>query len=266
VNNVAGDPVAMAEDGTPNQPTVPAYMVGLGNRTALMAADGQSTTIGATQQYFLTTNANIMAGFSSQGPTDVDFRVKPDVAAPGVNVLSSIPGNAWAFFQGTSMATPHLAGTAAVLIGQHPNWSAAQVRSAIVNTADQGVLRNSNATTTATDPNLIGAGRDNVLSALNARVALDPVSLSFGAVPSGSGQTKLSTIALATLAGAPATSVTISSSTGTGVSYSATLSGSTITVAMAADKGASGGDHQATLRVFSGSTEIAHAVVYTLVK
>ena len=163
------------------------------------------------------------------------------------------------------MATPHLAGSAAVVIGQHPDWSAADVRSAIVNTADQGVLK-SNATTLATDPLLIGAGRDNVLSALNARVALDPVSLSFGAVPSGSGQTKVATIALTTLAGSPATSVTIGSSTGTGVSYTASLSGNAISIGMNALKGASAGDHQTTLRVFSVGTEIAHAVVYTLVK
>ena len=267
INNVAGDPTAMGQDGTPNQPTIPAYMVSRADRTALVAAAGQTATIGVAKQYFSTPNSNIMAGFSSQGPTDVDFRVKPDVVAPGVNVLSSIPGNGWAFFQGTSMATPHLAGSAAVLIGQHPTWAAAQVRSAIVNTADQGVIKNfQTGLSVVTDPNIVGAGRDNLVSALNARVALDPVSLSFGAVPSGSGQTKLGTIALTTLAGAPATSVTISSSTGTGVGYSATLSGSTITVSMAAAQGASGGDHQATLRVFSGSTEIAHAIVYTLIK
>jgi minor extracellular serine protease Vpr len=266
VNNVAGDPTAMGQDGTPNQPTIPAYMVGLANRAALIAANGAATTIGATLQYFLTGNDNIMAGFSSQGPTDVDFRVKPDVVAPGVNVLSSIPGNKWAFFQGTSMATPHLAGSAAVVIGLHPAWSAAQVRSAIVNNADQGVITDfRDGTTIVTDPLVIGAGRDNLLSAVNARVALDPVSLSFGAVPSGSGQTKVGTIALTTLAGAPATGVTISSGTG-GVSYSAALSGNTISISMSAAKGASGGDHPATLRVFSGGTEIAHAVVYTLVK
>jgi minor extracellular serine protease Vpr len=101
---------------------------------------------------------------------------------------------------------------------------------------------------------------------VTARVALDPVGLSFGAVPSGSGQSKLGTIALTTLSGAPATSVTIGSSTGTGVTYSAALSGNTITIGMSAAQGASGGDHQATLRVFSGGTEIAHAVVYTLIK
>jgi minor extracellular serine protease Vpr len=266
VNSAAGDAVAMAQDGTPNQPTKPAYMVALGSKAALIAHDGDSTTIGAALAYFTSPNSNIMASFSSQGPTDVDFRVKPDVAAPGVNVLSSIPGNKWAFFQGTSMATPHLAGSAAVVIGAHPGWSAASVRSAIVNTADEGVLKNSNATTTATDPNIIGAGRDNLLSALNARVALDPVSLSFGAVPSGSGQTAIGTIALTTLSGAAATAVTIGSSTGTGVTYGATLSGSTISVSMAAAKGASAGDHQTILRVWSGGTEIAHAVIYTLVK
>jgi minor extracellular serine protease Vpr len=266
VNNAAGDATAMGQDGTPNQPTKPAYMIALASKAALVAANGLSTTIGSGLAYFTSPNSNIMAAFSSQGPTDVDFRVKPDVVAPGVNVLSSIPGNKWAFFQGTSMATPHLAGSAAVVIGMHPTWSAAAVRSAIVNTADQGVLLNSNGTTTATDPNIIGAGRDNLLSAVNARVALDPVSLSFGAVPSGAGEAKTATIALTTLSGAPATSVTLSSSTGTGVSYSAALSGNTVVLGMSAAKGASPGDHQAMLRVFSGATEIAHAVVYTLVK
>jgi minor extracellular serine protease Vpr len=266
VNNVAGDATAMGQDGTPNQPTKPAYMIALASKAALMAANGLSTTIGSGLAYFLSPNSNIMAGFSSQGPTDVDFRVKPDVVAPGVNVLSSIPGNKWAFFQGTSMATPHLAGSAAVVIGLHPTWSAEAVRSAIVNTADQGVLLNSNGTTIATDPNIIGAGRDNLLSAVNARVGLDPVSLSFGAVPSGSGQATIKTFALTTLSGSAPTAVTISSSTGSGVSYGATLSAGAVSVTMSSAKGASAGDHQAMLRVFSGGTEIAHAVVYTFVK
>jgi minor extracellular serine protease Vpr len=267
VNNAAGDATAMGQDGTPNQPTRPAYMIALASKAALMAANGQTTTIGSTLAYFTSSNSNIMAAFSSQGPTDVDFRVKPDVVSPGVNVLSSIPGNQWAFFQGTSMATPHLAGSAAVVLGMHPTWSAAAVRSAIVNTADTGVLLNSNGTTTASDPNIIGAGRDNVLSAVRARVALDPVSLSFGAIPSGSGQTKVKTIVLTTLSGAAPTSVTVSSSSGGGVSYAASpVSGGRFSVTMSATQTATKGDHQAMLRVYSGTTEIAHAVVYTFVK
>jgi minor extracellular serine protease Vpr len=260
VNNAAGDATAMGQDGTPNQPIKPAYMIALANKAALVAANGQSTTIGSTLAYFTSPNSNIMAGFSSQGPTDVDFRVKPDVVSPGVNVLSSIPGNQWAFFQGTSMATPHLAGSAAVVIGAQPGWSTADVRSAIVNTADQGVLN-------STDPNLIGAGRDNVLSALGARVSLDPVSLSFGAVPTGAGQTKVATVVLKTLSGAAPTSVKVNSSSGSGVSYAVSpISGGKFAVTMTAAKGASLGDHQATLRVYSGTLETAHAVVYTFVK
>lgn len=283
VNNVAGDPVSMGQDGTPNQPAIPAYMAGLGDRTALMAAGGQSATIGATNAYFSTPNVDIMAGFSSQGPTDVDFRVKPDVVAPGVNVLSSIPQSycdpgvdCFAFFQGTSMATPHLAGSAAVVRWAHPSWSAAQVRSAIVNTADQGVLKDfKTGASIVTDPNIIGAGRENLLSAVEAKVALDPVSVSFGAVPSGSGQTRTFTLTLSDLTGSGGTyTVSIGSSTGIGVTYSVSSApvtlaadgSATVTITMAADKGASFGDHSATLTVSDSGGEVAHAVVYTLIK
>src|SRR5207253_3316012 len=145
-------------------------------------APGQSATLQVDVETYAAKdqNSNWMASFSSEGPTDVDFRVKPDVAAPGVSVLSSIPHAfcaappCWAFFQGTSMATPHLAGTAAVVLGRHPSWSAAQVRSAIVNTADQGVLKKSTSTAKETNVFVIGAGRENLTSAVNAKVALDP--------------------------------------------------------------------------------------------
>ncbi|HWQ22728.1 MAG TPA: S8 family serine peptidase, partial [Gaiellaceae bacterium] len=202
VNNVQGDPIAMGQDGTPNQPTVPAYMVGLGSRAALIAADGSSATIDSDLSYFLTGNDDFMAGFSSQGPTDVDFRVKPDVVAPGVNVLSAQPDNKWAFFQGTSMATPHLAGAAAFLKSKFPSWSAAQIRSAIVNTAEEGVLKRFDTGAPTANVNVVGAGRLNLDSALNAAVLLNPVSVSFGGVPSGAGRTDTRTVKLTNL-GAP---------------------------------------------------------------
>ena len=276
VNNVAGDPTAMALGGIANEPTIPAYMAALQNKTGLMAANGQSATIDSSKSYFATTNVDIMAGFSSQGPTDVDFRVKPDVVAPGVNVLSSIPGNDWAFFQGTSMATPHLAGSAAVVKSQHPDWPAWAIRSAIVNTAETGVLKSfTDGTTIVTDVNIEGAGRENLLNAVNAKVGLSPVSVSFGAIPSGAGQTKSVAISLTNLTGAPATwSLGIADTTGSGVSYS--LSASSVTLAagasasvnvtLTATKGAGGGDHQAWLTVSSGGTLVAHAAVYTIVK
>jgi minor extracellular serine protease Vpr len=282
VNNVGGDPVAMGRGGIPNEPTVPAYQVAKADGLAMAAAGtGATATIGASLAYFATPNVDIMAGFSSQGPTDVDFRVKPDVVAPGVNVLSSVPHwscavpSCFAFFSGTSMATPHLAGSAAVVKGQHPSWSAAQIRSAIVNTADQGVLKNAAATAVTSDVNVIGAGRENLLSAVQAVAGLDPVSTSFGAVPSGSGQLTSATVTLTNLGASAATySLSVGSATGAGVTYSVSPSSvtlaagasATVTMTFAAAQGASAGDHFATLGVSVGGVEVAHAVVYSFIK
>lgn len=277
-NNVFGDPTAMGQDGTPNQPTIPAYMVSRADGGALAGADGAATTIGATLTYLQTGNDDFMAGFSSQGPTEVDFRVKPDVVAPGVSVLSSIPHQfcdalpavgCFAFFQGTSMATPHLAGSAAVVRGQHPTWTAAQVRSAVVNTADTGVLKSANTGAPVSDVNLIGSGRENLLAAVGAGPAMDPVSVSFGAVPSGSGQTTTFNVTVTNLSAAAATWPVAVGAGGGGVAYSvspssvslAPAASTVVTVTMTAAKGAVAGDHQATLTVGG-----AHAAVYTFIK
>ena len=79
------------------------------------------------------------AAFSSVGPTTVSLRLKPDVAAPGVDVLSSVPGGGWTAFSGTSMASPHIAGAAAILRQRHPLWTVAQLKSALVQTGVDSV-------------------------------------------------------------------------------------------------------------------------------
>ena len=278
-NNVGGPPIAMAQDGTPNQPTIPGVMVSNTTGATLTGLGGSATTINATQTYVQDlATSGVLAGFSSRGPTDVDFRVKPDVTAPGANVLSSIPGTGpesctptfpvpcWAFFQGTSMATPHLAGSAAVVLGQHPSWASSQVRSAIVNTADESVLNTNTGTTVDTNVNDVGSGLEDLNSAVNANVALDPVSVSFGAVPSGSGRSDTRTVTLSTLSGSGPYTVAVTNQTGGGVVFGASISGNTITVTMNADKGIAAGDRQGTLRISSGGTEIAHAAVYALIK
>ena len=278
-NNAFGDAGGMAQDGTPNQPSIPAYMVSRSDGGDVTGADGTSVTLRASPGYFVTGNDDFMAAFSSQGPTDVDFRVKPDVVAPGVNVLSSIPRSfcdgapCFDFFQGTSMATPHLAGAAAVVRWAHGSWSADQVRSAIVNTADRST-RKASTGGPETDPLVTGTGRLNLLSAVGATVSLDPVSVSFGAVPSGSGQTRAFDVRITELGAGGTYDVAVGAGGG-GVAFSVAPASitlgpgdsTTVTVTASADKGARGGDRSTTLTVgaFEGG-EVAHAVVYAFVK
>ncbi|HYC94012.1 MAG TPA: S8 family serine peptidase [Thermoanaerobaculia bacterium] len=75
-----------------------------------------------------------VAGFSSRGPA-FDYGIKPEVVAPGVAISSAVPNGKIAAFDGTSMATPHVAGVAALLKGVHPRWTPAELKSAIVSTA-----------------------------------------------------------------------------------------------------------------------------------
>jgi hypothetical protein len=82
--------------------------------------------------------ADGVADFSSSGPTPVTLQLKPDVSAPGVNVFSSLPSRdgLWGTLSGTSMASPMVAGAAALLREQHPTWTVAQIKSALTLTGD----------------------------------------------------------------------------------------------------------------------------------
>ena len=195
INNVAGDPIAMARTAGFDD-DIPAVMISKTDGAALRAANPPDASAVATFQEFITpANADIAYGSSSQGPTLVDFAVKPDIASVAVNVLSSITcvdkpagcpgdGSGWAFFTGTSMATPHIAGGAAVLLQLHPNWSPAQIKSALVNRADL-VVKDAVTGTHDVGPTLQGAGREDLSAAADATTWMDPVSASFGRVTHG---------------------------------------------------------------------------------
>src|SRR5581483_2557965 len=95
--------------------------------------------IGSAPLELETGRSGIVASFSSSGPTAFGHDLKPDVSAPGAQILSSTLPNTdrsrFAVFDGTSMATPHVAGAAALLLELHPRWTPAEVRSALVSTA-----------------------------------------------------------------------------------------------------------------------------------
>ena len=82
------------------------------------------------------THPDHIADFSSAGPTPVSLQLKPDVTAPGVDVLSSVPAHDFEVLDGTSMATPHVAGGVALLLQRHPTWTVQQVKSALASTGD----------------------------------------------------------------------------------------------------------------------------------
>ncbi|WNM38893.1 S8 family serine peptidase [Micromonospora halotolerans] len=75
------------------------------------------------------------AYFSSKGPRIGDNHIKPEISAPGVDIVAAAPGGDYASMSGTSMATPHVAGSAAILAGQHPDWSGPQLKAALMDSA-----------------------------------------------------------------------------------------------------------------------------------
>ena len=121
------------------------------------------------------------AEFSSVGPTTISLRLKPDVAAPGVDVLSSVPGGGWSEFSGTSMAAPHVAGSAALLRQRHPSWSAEQIKSALVQSGvDALQARNRSA-----GPRFQGGGVVALVRADQPLLFARPTALSFGLLERG---------------------------------------------------------------------------------
>lgn len=112
-----------------------------GDAIRAYATGGGSPTAEIAPSYFSPVPAPAIAGFSSRGPLlagDGDL-LKPDVSAPGVDVLAAVapPGNGgqdFASYQGTSMSSPHVAGLAALLTEMHPDWSPMMIKSALMTT------------------------------------------------------------------------------------------------------------------------------------
>jgi len=110
---------------------------------------------------------NVIASFSSRGPSAFGSLIKPNIAAPGVSVRSSIPGNSYASYSGTSMATPHLSGSVALLWSAAPSLigdiaaTEALLSQTAVDTADTSCGG------TAANNNVWGEGRLDIYAAID---------------------------------------------------------------------------------------------------
>src|SRR5699024_1414390 len=116
-----------------------------------------------------------IAPFSSRGPVTVNWDIKPDVIAPGTNILSTVPGG-YQELQGTSMAAPHVAGSIAVLKEAQPNWTNEQIIGALKTTANQLTTEDQ----TALDPIVQGMGDIQIDKAINTETIIYNPLLSFG--------------------------------------------------------------------------------------
>ncbi|MET0346114.1 MAG: S8 family serine peptidase [Casimicrobiaceae bacterium] len=135
------------DDGVPFNVTIPFLGVrGLPTTPTsdgfkLRAANGQSATI--SPAFIVNPNFAGFGSFSSGGPRTGDSALKPDISAPGVSIFSTASGTGsdFAILSGTSMASPHVAGVAALTRQAHPTWNVEDIKSVIVNTGvPSGVL------------------------------------------------------------------------------------------------------------------------------
>ncbi len=153
VYNIAGDPVVM--HGESGLSDIPALMMGQADANLILAEfdAGIDVTVVLDKGFLLSSsdNGNEMATFSARGPAPIPDILKPDVTAPGVNILAgfspdsaySTPGENFAYLSGTSMSTPHVAGVAALILEAHPDWSPAAVKSALMTTSRQDITSSS---------------------------------------------------------------------------------------------------------------------------
>ena len=163
------------------------FVVAAGNAgpdEGTVSAPGAATsalTVGAVDKQ------DAAAWFSSRGPRIGDDRlIKPEIAAPGVDIiaarakgtsLGNLLDENYTSMSGTSMATPHIAGAAAILSAQHPQWGPEELKTRLVSTSE--ALDDISVTTQ-------GAGRADVGDAVADTVSVDSAVLSLGQVPQDS--------------------------------------------------------------------------------
>ena len=173
-----------------NGTTIPSFFVirskGLALRDFVKANPDATVTIAVFGSGSFT--PDVIADFSSRGPSTVEG-LKPDVAAPGVIIYSAavktgpssgvVDASGFLAISGTSQATPHVAGAAALIKQLNPSFTPAQVKSALVSSATTDVFTTPDQTTRVGVLDT-GGGRVDLARASSVSATFSPASLSFG--------------------------------------------------------------------------------------
>lgn len=172
-NNAAGG-ISPSVPGT----TIPAFGIfqADGNALASFAAGKTGLTAGIGYPALRIAGVpDVLAAFSSRGPATFDV-LKPDITAPGVQILAPVAGapEALSLYNGTSMSSPHQAGAAGLLRQLHPSWSVPEIKSALAMAATQGVLLEDGVTLAG--PFARGSGRVQVDQAARAGLVMHETS------------------------------------------------------------------------------------------
>lgn len=153
------------------------YADGVILKTWLASGSGHTATLTGGSISLYPEHGDNMAAFSSRGPSGFNL-IKPDVTAPGLNILAAYatlaggpPPPEFNIISGTSMSSPHAAGSAALMRALHPTWSPTQIKSALMLSAATNVRKEDN--TTPADPYDMGAGRINLAGARDVGFVLD---------------------------------------------------------------------------------------------
>ena len=189
-NNAAGA-IIPSVPGT----TVPAFGMPQADADALrnFAAAHPAVTAGIPYPAVLLTNRpDVLAATSSRGPAGSFDLLKPDVTAPGVRVLAAVSGtvltgfeDAVALYNGTSMASPHQAGSGGLIRQARPDWTPPEIKSALAMTAERTVLLEDGVT--PANPHAGGSGRIRVDRAVAAGLVLHETAAHYAAANPATG-------------------------------------------------------------------------------
>jgi minor extracellular serine protease Vpr len=171
---------------------------------ALAGSGGRGVVrISTDTQEIVTNRGGIPTSFSSAGPTAYGHMLKPDLSAPGAQIVSAtlpeFASSGFAVLDGTSFSAPHVSGGAALLLQLHPGWTPAQVKSALMSTA--GPVFGDSAQTTEASVLVEGAGLANLPRAADPKLFTSPQSLSFQFLDTTGGAASRSLLVTLTDAG-----------------------------------------------------------------